>query len=127
MKTSGVFFLRSRPYTTRLRTPHEGDVRGWLLQLGERTESGGVDTITATWRGQAADLFFLQHNALKAGDCLQVELERLHAKENELRGRVVRCSVAPPRWPRADTEEATPIPTSASSPYRARSADRAPT
>jgi len=99
MKTAGVFFLRARPYRAALRTKHEGEVQGWMLQLGERTDGGGVDTITATWRGQAADLFILQHD-LSAGTCLQLEIERLRAYENELRGRVVRCSLAPPRWPR---------------------------
>lgn len=102
MKTSGVFFLRGRPASVVLKSPADGRVKGWLLPLGERTEGGGVFTFTAHWRGPEADLFITQHPQLTAGHCLSLDLDRLRAQGDELHARVLRCRLAPPRWPAPD-------------------------
>ena len=105
MKTSGIFFLRGRPSSVRLLSPTEGTVPGWLFLLGERTSARGVSIFSAIWRGPEADRFIAAHPNLRAGDCLRLELDRLHASENELRGHVTRCEVAPPRWPEPSNTE----------------------
>lgn len=99
MKTSGIFFLRGRPSSVRLLSPTDGSVPGWLFMLGERTSARGVSIFSAIWRGPEADRFIAANPNLRAGDCLRLELDRLHASDNELRGHVTRCELAPPRWP----------------------------
>jgi hypothetical protein len=99
MKTSGIFFLRGRPASTSFQSPTAGSVTGWTFLLGERHSQRGVQTLIAYWRGQDADQFLQAHPALKAGDCLDLELDRLHVADTELCGFVTRCALAPERWP----------------------------
>ncbi|MDN4590231.1 hypothetical protein DBA29_17205 [Xenophilus aerolatus] len=108
MKTSGIFFLRGRPSSVRLVSPTAGWVPGWLFSLGERTSHRGVAGFTAIWRGPEADRFIQANPQLRAGHCLRLELDRLHATNNELRGHVVSCELAPPRWPEPEDTPATP-------------------
>ncbi len=99
MKTSGVFFLRGRPCSSLINSRSSEQVHGWLFSLGERTSSRGVASFTAIWPGPEADRFMKEHPRLRAGDCLALDLDRLHATGNELRGFITRCELAPPRWP----------------------------
>lgn len=99
MKTAGVFFLRGRPCSVRLNSPKDGWVPGWIFPLGERTSARGVASFSAIWRGPEADRFIAANPGLRAGDCLSLEMDRLHATGNELRGYVTRCELAPRRWP----------------------------
>lgn len=106
MKTTGVFFLRGRPSSARLTSPTDGWVPGWIFSLGERTSSRGVASFSAIWRGPEADRFIAAHPSLRAGDCLRLDLDRLHATGNELRGYITRCEIAPPRWPEPSNTDA---------------------
>jgi hypothetical protein len=96
VKSSGVFFLRSRPSAVRLQATGS---TGWLFSLGERTSARGVALFCALWPGPEADRFVAANPNLRPGDCLRLELDRLHATNNELRCYVTRCELAPPRWP----------------------------
>lgn len=105
MKSSGVFFLRGRPSSVRLTSPTAGSVPGWIFSLGERTSARGVQLFIAIWRGPDADRFVAANPNLRAGDCLRLELDRLHATGNELCGHITRCELAPRRWPEPITNE----------------------
>lgn len=98
MRSSGVFFLRGRPTCAR-QSPATDAGMSWILSLGERTSARGVSLFYAIWRGPEAERFMAANPNLRAGDCLRLELDRLHATNNELRGYVTRCELAPPRWP----------------------------
>lgn len=118
MKSSGVFFLRGRPSSVRLTSPTAGSVPGWILPLGERTSTRGVQLFTAIWRGPDADRFVAANPNLRAGDCLSLELDRLHATGNELCAHITRCELAPKRWPEpphtAGADSTTGAPTARS-------------
>lgn len=106
MNSSGVFFLRGKPWSVRFTSADGKAAPGWIFPLGERTSSRGVLAFSAIWKGDEADRFVAEHPDLRAGQCLLVELNRLHAADNELRGHVVSCALAPARWPAADGEPA---------------------
>jgi hypothetical protein len=114
VKSSGVFFLRSRPTSAR-QSPTADAAASWILSLGERTSLRGVSLFYALWRGPEADRFMAANPNLRAGDCLHLELDRLHATNNELRGYVTRCELAPPRWPEPPNAERADGAASASS------------
>ena len=99
MKTHGIFFLRGRPASTRFNSPTDGSVPGWAFLLGERHSQRGVQTLTAYWRGTQADQFIQANPGLKAGDCLELELDRLHVADTEICGFITQCDLAPDRWP----------------------------
>lgn len=99
MKSGGVFFLRGRPASVRLTSPSVDSVPGWIFSLGERTSTRGVHMFCAIWCGPEADRFVAANPNLRAGDCLSLELDRLYATGNELRGHITRCELAPKRWP----------------------------
>jgi len=98
VRSNGVFFLRGRPTAAR-QSPSADAAPSWILSLGERTSARGVSLFCAIWRGPDADRFMAANPNLRAGDCLRLELDRLHATNNELRGYITRCELAPPRWP----------------------------
>jgi hypothetical protein len=58
-----------------------------------------VISFAALWTGPDAERFISQHPALQAGACLDIDLDRLHARADELRCYITRCSLAPSRWP----------------------------
>lgn len=97
MKTNGTFFLRAKPWSVRFQLPDGTAAPGWIFPLGERTSTRGVNGFSALWRGPDADRFIAEHR-LQAGACLTLELDRLHAAGDELRGHITRCEFAPPRW-----------------------------
>lgn len=119
MRSNGVFFLRGRPTTAR-QSPSADAAPSWILSLGERTSARGVSLFCAIWRGPEAERFMAANPNLRAGDCLRLELDRLHAANNELRGYVTRCELAPPRWPEPPHAERADGAASAS-PARANS------
>jgi hypothetical protein len=98
VRSGGVFFLRGRPTSARQSSAADAGPC-WILSLGERTSARGVSLFYAVWRGPEAERFMAANPNLRAGDCLRLELDRLHATNNELRGYVTRCELAPPRWP----------------------------
>ncbi len=99
MKTSGMFFLRRPPFRVQLGSPRDGNDHGWQFLLGERHSQRGIQMLSAMWIGGAADAFMQTHPDLKAGDCLNLHLDRLHANRDEIVGFVERGELAPPRWP----------------------------
>ncbi|MET3517826.1 hypothetical protein ABIC63_005631 [Pseudacidovorax sp. 1753] len=107
MKTSGIFFLRRPPYRVQLASPRDGHGHGWQLLLGERHSQRGIQMLAAMWLGPEADAFMQAHPELKAGDCLDLQLDRLHVSRDEIVGFVERGDLAPPRWPAA-TEDPSP-------------------
>lgn len=99
MKTSGMFFLRRPPFRVQLASPRDGHDHGWQLLLGERHSQRGIQMLSAMWIGSAAEAFMQAHPELRAGDCLNLQLDRLHANRDEIVGFVERGELAPPRWP----------------------------
>lgn len=100
MKASGLFHLTARVSQAVLTSPTDGTVRGWRFELIERYGDHSEHHVTGYWRGPFADDFVVKHWAdLKAGTSLNLELERVHAVDGQLRARIVGAELAPVRWP----------------------------
>ncbi len=100
MKAAGLFFLTQRVTQVQLNSATDGLVRGWRFDLVERLENKRENRVAALWRGADADrtaIALWEH--LKPGCALEIELENLRARDGVLHGRIVRCALAPARWP----------------------------
>lgn len=114
MKATGLFFLRMRACLAA-----GGDGQPTLqLPVVERERGHDGHWVTsnellATWRGPQATAFWNLHFAeLVAGRGLELELDRLRARDNEIVARVTRCALAPlpPSWQKAAAAPTTPPP-----------------
>lgn len=104
MKANGLFFLTGRPALVHLQSPGQGDVTAWGLPLIERT-GRGTQHVRAFWPGTDGALFVQIHAArLKRGQALQIELDRVRPDKDGLWGYVVKCDLAPDRWPKYAAE-----------------------
>lgn len=107
MNATALFFLTSRPSLVHLHSPEGGDLMGWQFSLLERTKRGGVQSLSAYWKGQDG-AFFVQTHAVRLvrGCALNLELERLrpHPSRDGLEGFITACSLAPERWPEYHVE-----------------------
>ncbi len=112
MKAYGMFFLTRPPFRVRITPPRNGHDHGWQLPLGERASQRGIQMLNLIWIGPAADAFMQAHPDLKAGDCLNLHIDRPHLVQNEPAGFVERAELAPPRWASHadDAEPASAIP-----------------
>jgi len=106
MRATGLFFLRTRPYTAR-------DTAGLpvlMLPVVEHEDRDGrrvtLNELMAAWPGSEAMAFWNLHLAeLKPGRGLDLELDRMRWDGREWRAHVTRCNLAPlpPSW-QAKTE-----------------------
>lgn len=102
MQASGTCYLRGAPIRVLVPARAAGQPsHGWELLVGWREDGGGQRSGVATWRGPDADAFMAAHPHLKAGDCVELTLHRLRARSDIFLGTVLRCELAPPRWPGA--------------------------
>ena len=109
-----MFFLTRAPFRTRISPPRNGHNEGWQFPVVERESKGGVQMHTFIWFGPVAEAFMQMHPDLKAGDPLNLHLDRARLVHNEPAGYIERAELAPPRWiaraADADSEAAIPQP-----------------
>lgn len=104
MNATGLFFLTGRPAIVNTRNAAGETRKEWRFPLCERTAGGGVDLLTGVWIGVEGAAFVAKNAAiLKAGVALTIEFSRIRPDGDRLMCRMVSCTLAPPRWPAAQS------------------------
>lgn len=110
MRATGLFFLRTRPYTARA----SDGTQVLMLPVVEHDERDGkrvlLNELLAVWRGAEADRFWALHfPELKPGRGLDLELDRMRWDGREWRAHVTACRLAPmpPSWIKHEQATAT--------------------
>jgi hypothetical protein len=104
MNASGLFFLTGRPALVNTRDAAGETRKEWRFPLCERTSGKGVDLLTGVWIGTDGAAFVAKNaQILKAGVALTIEFSRIRPDGDRLMCRMVSCTIAPPRWPAAES------------------------